>query len=121
MTEPERTTPTIEERVAAGAEWLDAALPDWIRVVDLGRLRLDSPCACILGQTFGDYGAAPLGVRGSDRYDTAASALGFIADEVCSATREDRDVDDDYLDDEYAALTVEWHRLILARREAGRG
>jgi hypothetical protein len=48
-------TTTIDERVAAGAAFLDEHDPDWWRedvpnAIDLDALRLESGSACILGQ-----------------------------------------------------------------------
>jgi hypothetical protein len=44
---------TIAERAAAGAVFLDERLPGWHERIDLGALRLDSPCRCVLGQLDG--------------------------------------------------------------------
>lgn len=96
---------TVEERVAAGAAWLDDRLPHWPLLVDLNRLDLSDSCACILGQTFGDYGRAPIIGKGSMSREEYATELGF------QAGSDWRDYDD---------LGVEWKRLILARREVGR-
>lgn len=111
MTEPERTTPTIEERVAAGAEWLDANAPGWVERIDLLRLRLLSECGCVLGQMFGNFSDAPLGGGDEEARDDRAHALGFLS--AFNDTVEAEDAD-------YAALDAEWRRLILARREASR-
>lgn len=43
-------TATIEERVAAGAAWLDETYPGWERVLDLGTLNLAEGAHCVLGQ-----------------------------------------------------------------------
>lgn len=48
----------VEERVAAGAEWLDANEPGWERRVDLASLELHNACRCVLGQVFNDRAEA---------------------------------------------------------------
>lgn len=123
---------TIEERVAAGAAWLDTNVPGWLDLMNLDRLKLDSDCHCILGQTFGDYFRAPLieDVPAEDdldacaEYDGEAWPLGFqssiIARIVLSGFRLGRAAVK-AADSEYAELEAEWRRLILARREAGNG
>lgn len=125
MTELERTTPTIEQRVAAGAEWLDANVPGWLDLINLAHLRLDDACRCILGQTFGDYDKAPLAGPehpGIDAYDAAAWPLGFQSRVIALTPAELATATANRMaaETEYAALGVEWRRLILARREAGR-
>jgi hypothetical protein len=119
VTEPERTTPTIEQRVAAGAEWLDANLPEWVEKVDLGQLRLLSPCLCILGQAFGDFYTAPLPQEGDAR-DAVAADLGFLASVEIDEGLADSAFDayDAAEQQEYRELHAEWTRLILARRAA---
>jgi len=120
MTEPERTTPTIEQRVAAGAEWLDARMPGWVDKVSLDRLRLLSPCDCILGQAFGDFYTAPLPCEFEARDEVAAN-LGFMSsveinDELLGSAA--FDAYDSAEQQEYRELHTEWTRLILARRAA---
>lgn len=46
-------TPTMEARVAAGAEFLDKVKPDWWRDIDVGTLSLNSCAECVLGQLYG--------------------------------------------------------------------
>lgn len=112
---------TIEERVAAGAEWLDERLPDWVNRIDLEDLDIRDACACILGQTFGDFDEAPLVQAGGWRAaHLAAWPLGFQSHEVAEAFEAHRHQDPELVTAEYRALEAEWTRLILARREATR-
>lgn len=101
---------TIQERVAAGAAWLDAHEPDyyapdpWYERIEVEHLQLTSTCNCVLGQLWGNYWTA---VREQALGDTAP--LGFnvrahllVADRIA----------------EVAALEAEWYRVITARRAA---
>lgn len=106
---------TIAERVAAGVAELDRQLPDWLDGILLSELRMDDSCACILGQTFGDYEDAPIG----DEHENAR--LGFQSYAVADVfpggyieTGSDRAI---ARDEEYAELKAEWTRVITARRE----
>lgn len=45
---------TPEQRVAAGAEWLDAEWPGWEPRIDLGSLDIANGRECICGQGFAD-------------------------------------------------------------------
>jgi hypothetical protein len=67
-------TPSLDERVATGARWLDSILPGWHRTIDTSMLDLDSCCNCILGQLF-DKEAAP-GGSGPNGYTYAAYHYG---------------------------------------------
>ncbi len=95
---------TIAERVARGAAWLDENQPEWLGLIDLGQLRLSSPCRCMLGQLYEDYFFATFDLPGS------AQEFGFNAhvDNAYSAKQEA----------EYAALEAEWRRVIAERRAA---
>lgn len=101
---------TIEARVTRGAQLLDERLPGWVDRIDLDRLNLASSCNCILGQKFGDY------LDGIDALfncqNTDAINHGFDAFEDEGADAEAA---------EYEALTAEWRRVILARREQAAG
>lgn len=44
---------SVEQRVAAGAAWLDEHEPGWERRIDLGVLELADDCRCVLGQLSG--------------------------------------------------------------------
>jgi hypothetical protein len=50
---------TIEQRVEAGASWLDQHAPGWFDVVDLGRLDVSEPECCPLGFIYGNWWDAP--------------------------------------------------------------
>jgi hypothetical protein len=95
---------TIEQRVAAGAAWLDEHRPGWEREVDPVGLDIASPCNCVLGQLEGNYHDF---VDVQSWYDDQAAALGFNGrlNLTLRAIRDEQD-----------ALTVEWRRLIESRR-----
>jgi hypothetical protein len=42
--------PTVRERVAAGAAWLDQEAPEWREIVETGNLDIMSGVSCVLGQ-----------------------------------------------------------------------
>lgn len=44
----------FEEKIAAGASWLDEFKPGWERLIEPATLSLESPCRCVLGQVFHD-------------------------------------------------------------------
>lgn len=94
---------TIAERVAAGADWLDANWPGWDYDVEPRILDLASDCKCILGQLYGDYGD---GLSETDLTQDEARAFGFYAGVVGEeeATRD------------YPLLTEAWLKTIEARR-----
>lgn len=48
----------FEQEIARGMEWLDHMHPGWELLIDLGKLDLQSSCACMLGQLEGDYWTA---------------------------------------------------------------
>lgn len=96
--------PTIAERVAAGAQWLNDNVPDWWQRIDLDRLDVRSECRCVLGQIYGHYSVAPKTAWWSDPDHGYGKWLadwrGF----------------DTATDDEVEALTAEWRRVIEAHR-----
>jgi hypothetical protein len=95
---------SIEERVAAGARWLDLHRPGWADRIDLDELDLSDPCACVLGQEYGSYAEAPEELWVED--DTCAKS-GFNATRVRDYER---------IEVEFSALTDAWRRLIEQRR-----
>lgn len=106
------TTATVEQRVQAGAAWLDEHETGWVDRIDLDRLSLEHCKRCVLGQVFGDYYDAPLaGAPYSTEelyaYADAAQPLGF------TGTRHDEMYG---TDEEYAELTEAWRQLIETRR-----
>lgn len=109
---------SIEERVAAGAAWLDAEVPGWLDLIVLPDLQLSSGCNCVLGQTFGDFDDAPLPASTRREHHVAAWPLGFQSREVAEAYGAGRKHERAVVAAEYAELETEWRRLILARREA---
>ena len=106
---------TIEARVSRGAALLDEKLPGWVERIDLAKLDLASPCRCILGQTWDgipDPESTPFAAHANelDLYDEDENDYGFNAGGV------------DWFEDqpEYDALTAEWKRVILARRDGAK-
>jgi hypothetical protein len=92
---------SIDERVAAGAAWLDANRPGWWQRINLDTLDLGDPCECVLGQEDGNYwDTAP------DLGDDAA-VLGFNTRPWCRDPGQ-----------ELAGLEGAWRTLIQARRNA---
>lgn len=96
---------TIEERVAAGAEFLDEAVPGWELKINLEKLDLGSCDVCMIGQLFQDFGAGIVGLFG-DRWIVPAQVFGFMAFHTAKP-------------EEYDALDVEWTRVIKERLDAG--
>lgn len=92
---------TVQDRVATGAALLDEQMPDWVERIDLGRLDVESPCRCVLGQLFGDY-ADGWAVLSDFTSLSQAISHGFEADSV-----------------EYDELTAEWRALIEQRQAGG--
>lgn len=75
---------TIKERVQAGAELLDKALPDWWNgketpTIDLEILEMDSSKVCVLGQCFDGYekGCDELGISAWSKYNKVSEAIAF--------------------------------------------
>lgn len=99
---------SIEERVTAGAAWLDEHRPGWWQRIDLETLDLGDPCKCVLGQEYGDFGVAPAEVAGASE---PAVAFGFdVHSSWFGRVRTEADVEA-----ECAALTAEWRWLIEQR------
>jgi hypothetical protein len=126
---------TIAERVAKGAQFLDQHDPEWWRAdvdraIDLNRLHLSSAQRCILGQrcpleTLNAVGESPylsmaMRLSGQERrYLIAdwASERGFeVSGDLLDLSSDDDT--DEATDEEYAALTAEWRRVITERRTA---
>lgn len=96
---------TIEQRVAAGAAWLDEHAPGWVAQIDLSSLDIEEPCNCILGQVYGHYFKSPRQARILFEDDYIADERGFNGAE-----------------EDMAPLNRAWADLILdRRREASRG
>lgn len=102
----------IADRVAAGAAWLDEHHPGWVDRIDLDRLNLADRKACVLGQMFGDFNAAPSELL--EAYETddevvhgnRSVALGF---DLITTFELDRSPG-------HSLLTELWRDLIIARR-----
>ncbi len=95
---------TIEQRVEAGAAWLDQHRPDWWREVDTDTLDIDDCHRCPLGQLWGCYFRVPIALDD-------AVAYGFDSDYADGTPEYQADV---------AALNAAWTALIERRRaEAG--
>jgi hypothetical protein len=94
---------SIDERVAAGAAWLDEHRPGWVDRIDLNTLDLGDGCYCILGQTDGYFWDVPE-VTSLYNYADVFAELGLFAAGGIEG------------DAEYSALTEAWRRLITARR-----
>lgn len=102
---------TIEQRVAAGAKWLDENQPRWLDHVDIEALDLESCQRCVLGQLFGDFRESPLlagldldSPWGDAQAEANTAPLGFDVfegEDSCSG---------------FAELTAEWRRVIESRR-----
>jgi hypothetical protein len=108
------TADTIEVRVARGAALLDEKLPGWADHIELDRLRLTSSCNCVLGQAFREdvvhansYRAGLINLFDSDYAYDEAVAHGFdLGDWEAESGAA------------WLALTAEWKRVILSRRES---
>jgi hypothetical protein len=103
--------PSLTERVAAGAAWLDEHLPGWPQRISLTDLDMADDCGCVLGQILGRY----------DEIFVSNDVLPPL-DEV-EAVRFGFDVTSRFGDPalwagEFAALQREWRRLIESRRTA---
>jgi hypothetical protein len=103
-------TNTIKARVARGAALLDEKLPGWHERVGLEKLDLSRPCYCILGQEFREM-AEGTGESGWD-----VGLIDLFGDDADEAGRYGFTVQHD--SQSFAALTAEWKRVILARRNA---
>lgn len=110
--------PTIAERVARGAAWLDREAPGWDSLIDLASLRLSNPCLCVLGQVFARAADEAKSVFVEDGFDYATLS-GSETDGLglgCAAPYGFDVADEDY--DSYALLDTEWTRVITARRSS---
>lgn len=58
----------VEERVEAGAEWLDEHAPGWEHKLSFQELKMESPCSCVLGQVFFQEALAA-GILNSEWHD----------------------------------------------------
>ena len=74
------TQQEAEARVAKGAAYLDAMLPDWHRRIDVGTLTMWDPCQCIVGQLSPVTSSHAFAARARDLFghdtDTELAVLG---------------------------------------------
>lgn len=101
MTTP---TATVEQRVAAGAAWLDEHEPGWADRIDVAELDVGMSCSCVLGQLDGDFHD---GMQERGLSVARAGQLGFTLTEDESSMN---------VSDEFDALTAAWRQLIETRR-----
>lgn len=94
---------TIEQRVQAGAAWLDENQPGWESKIDLDFLDQSYCYECVLGQVFGDYWDSPLVQNATS--STRLCALGFASKAFSTSLG-------------YKKLTQAWKDLISSRRAA---
>ena len=94
--------PTLEERVQAGAEYLDEIRPGWEEEVNTDHLQLNNCLDCVLGQLFGDFDEA---LAELDITEGDAKSMGFLLSEFRNFEEED-----------YPELTDIWRDLIKKRR-----
>ena len=86
----------FDAEIARGAAYLDERTPDWRERIDLGRLILNDPHSCIIGQVYGNYyGHLNMAISDSDRH-------GFSAEDLS--------------DEAWDQLTMEWREYIEATR-----
>lgn len=89
---------TIQERVEAGAAWLDANRPGWVDRINLETLALERCFDCVLGQIYGDFCDRPEDLRGR------ATDFGFDSGGLGRKANSE--------------LTAVWRDYITARRAA---
>jgi len=91
--------PSVQERVEAGASFLDEVHPGWDKEINLAELNMKSSTRCILGQVYGLYNKGMYTLR----ITTPVSRdLGFSAFPGTSSA--------------YRLVTAEWKKLIKKRR-----
>lgn len=105
------TIQEARERVAKGAAHLDVVRPGWFNRIDLGRLDLARPCACIVGQLEGSY------FRGLDQVRVKVgdeeSDLGFNV--INCFDRRDHQTE---VRQNFKTLQEAWVEVIVARKAA---
>lgn len=86
---------TVQDRVAAGAAFLDEKRPGWFNEIDNATLDIASAKECVCGQLFGSYSTG-IGTLGAS---THSVDYGFV---VTDTTREE--------------LNIAWCEAITARK-----
>lgn len=107
------TVTPLSLRVEAGAKWLDANRPGWLKGIDLDALDLNDCAQCVLGQTFGFYDNGVSVGCGfqvfSEKAGEWSDAHGFSVFDMpwlgCDKNKE-----------HWNALREEWVTAILSRR-----
>lgn len=128
-------TVSTEQRVAAGAAWLDERWPLWHNAIALDELDMSVCDRCVLGQVFGGFGlvvtsdgkqsASALTHIGmtfaeADSRGFSAYAEELIGGEAYEAlSREEQDAMIAAASGEYDELNQLWRALITARRTGG--
>lgn len=98
---------TVQERVARGAALLDERVPGWEARVVPEFLDMRSACKCVLGQVYGMYREAAVGLFGGDPQWVDASHESAL--------------EHGFNDEPYGnfdELEREWRSLIESRRAA---
>lgn len=73
---PEEVTLAVKK----GAAWLDQVYPEWIGLIDLGKLAMLQSESCILGQAAGDFNSVEAWLYGgmaSTHVDALMEEMGF--------------------------------------------
>lgn len=119
MTTATATALTAEQRVTAGAAFLDQNRPGWDALINRDRLDINSARNCVLGQLDGSYWISPLHLKP----DFDGARLGLMC--TCAHAIDDPE---NWLDLEAFltvfdhcdadALTAAWRNLITQRRAA---
>jgi len=100
----------IARRVAKGAALLDEKRPGWDAAIDLAALDLGSCHLCVVGQLFGpeqEYGL-----------DEGPFGYGLNALGIPRFREGEYGFDRHAIAEEFADITAEWRKLIVARRLA---
>ena len=92
---------TMQDRVQAGARYLDTEHPGWEHGINLDKLHIANDCGCVIGQMTGSYNKY---VEGVGMPDQVARDLGFF--ETRGVTQGDR----------YDRITEVWVAEIAARQ-----
>jgi hypothetical protein len=114
---------SVDDRVAAGAAWLDANRPSWWQRINLDTLDLGDDCNCILGQEHGDFtDGLDVVTPDDDGWAKRCADLGLFSAADIRALGPG-ELDDsvhrgELVDGEYRRLTAAWRTLIQARRNA---
>lgn len=94
---------TAETRVQAGVTWLDMTIPDWRGRINIERLNMSNPQACVLGQVFQEEASADC----FNGFDYALDAY-FLADHRALSYGFEVDCDGQLMKPRYDELTRLW-------------